>query len=126
MENIEMFMVNEQLKCGSLILSTIWNKITKEDKLKKEFDSAATGYHFLLLDDCLSFEWILCNNNIRAAFDIERNCYEAGWSVVSSKEYGFLIEGGSFLYCRENETIQAVGKFLENIQKAIEYSKKNN
>ena len=125
MKNIEMFMVNEQLKCGSLILSTIWNKIKENDKLKKEFEEVYSGYFICSEDDSLVFEWALCNNNIRASFDIERGHYNACWTIVSTKKYGFLQNGKEFLYCRENEVIQVIEEFIEKIQYAIEYAEKN-
>ena len=124
MKNIEMFMVNEQLKCGSLILSIIWNKIKENDKLKKEFEEVYSGYFIYSEDNSLVFEWALCNNNIRASFDIERGKYNACWTISSTKKYGNLSEGKYFLYCRENEIIQAIENFLQKVQYAIEFAEK--
>ena len=120
-----MFMFNEQLKCGSLILSSIWNKIKENDTLRKEFEEVYSGYFIYSEDDSLVFEWALCNNNIRASFDIERGHYNACWTIVSTKKYKDLMEGKDFLYCRENEIVQATEEFIQKIIQAIEYAEKN-
>ena len=125
MKNIEMFMFNEQLKCGSLILSSIWNKIKENNTLRKEFEEVYSGYFIYSEDDSLVFEWALCNNNIRASFDIERGYYNACWTIVSTKKYKGLMEGKDFLYCRENEIVQATEEFIQKIIQAIEYAEKN-
>ena len=124
MKNIEMFMFNEQLKCGSLILSSIWNKIKENDTLRKEFEEVYSGYFIYSEDDSLVFEWALCNNNIRASFDIERGHYNAYWTITSTEKYQDLMEGKGFLYCRENEVIQATEEFIQKIIQAIEYAEK--
>ena len=79
-----------------------------------------SNYFIYSEDDSLVFEWALCNNNIRASFDIEKGHYNACWTIVSTEKYKNLMEGKNFLYCRENEIVQATEEF---IQKAKEIHK---